>query len=118
MKKTGTPDNEATYGQGSKIGWIFEKEIHLDMKAALIVIKTFSTRLGNYLGSSERAISKALLEAGMLAKHDKGRHTAKVTVEGRRENVICLPVDLVMDIEEIEIKQSEDDTPLKYDTPF
>lgn len=117
-KKTGTPDNEATYGQGSKIGWIFEKEIHLDMKAALIVIKTFSTRLGNYLGSSERAISKALFEAGMLAKHDKGRHTAKVTVEGRRENVICLPVDLVMDIEEIEIKQSEDDTPLKYDTPF
>ena len=117
-KKTGTPDNEATYGQGSKIGWIFEKEIHLDMKAALIVIKTFSTRLGNYLGSSERAISKALFEAGMLAKHDKGRHTAKVTVEGRRENVICLPVDLVMDIEEIEIEQSEDDTTLKYDPPF
>ena len=117
-KVTGSLTQEKIEGQGPKIGWTFNEKIHLDMKAALSVIKTFSTRLGNYLGSSERAISKALFEAGMLAKHDKGRHTAKVTVEGRRENVICLPVDLVMDIEEIEIKQSEDETPQKYDTPF
>ena len=117
-KVTGSLTQEKIEGQGPKIGWTFNEKIHLDMKAALSVIKTFSTRLGNYLGSSERAISKALFEAGMLAKHDKGRHTAKVTVEGRRENVICLPVDLVMDIEEIEIKQSEDDTTLKYDPPF
>ena len=54
----------------------------------------------------------------MLAKYDKGRHTAKVTVEGQRENVICLPVDILIDKETSEIEESEDDTPLEYDPPF
>jgi hypothetical protein len=117
-KVTGSLQHEKIEGQGPKIGWTFNGKIHLDMKAALSVIKTFSTRLGNHLGSSERAISKALFEAGMLAKHDKGRHTAKVSVEGRRENVICLPVSLVMDIQEIEKEPSEDDTPLEGNSPF
>ena len=67
----------------------------------MIVIRTL---LGNFLGSFERAISKALFEAGMLAKYDKWRYTVKVILKGWRANVICLPVDLVMDIEEIEIE--------------
>ena len=117
-KITGTPDNQATYGQGAKIGWIVGKKIYLDMKAALSVIKTFSTRLGNHLGSSERAISKALFEAGKLAKHDKDRHTAKVAVEGRRANVICLPANLIMDIEKIEREPTEDDETLENNSPF
>jgi len=117
-KITGTPDNQATYGQGAKIGWIVGKEIYLDMKPALSVIKTFSTQLGNHLGGSERAISKALFEAGKLAKHDKDRHTAKVAVEGRRANVICLPANLIMDIEKIEREPTEDDETLENNSPF
>ena len=117
-KTTGTSDNEATYGQGAKIGWIVGKEIYLDMKAALSVIKTFSTRLGNHLGSSELAIKKALFEAGMLAKEGEGRYTKKVSVEGRRENVTCIQVSLLMDIEEIEREPSEDDEPLEENLPF
>jgi hypothetical protein len=114
----GLPDNEIARGQGPKIGWIFDNQIFLDMKATLSVIKTLSTRLGNHLGSSERAISKALFEAGMLAKNDKGRHTAKVSVEGRRENVICLPVSIVLDLEEIELEPSDDDTAFDGKAPF
>tara|TARA_B110000503_G_scaffold11889_1_gene16033 strand:- start:114 stop:743 length:630 start_codon:yes stop_codon:yes gene_type:complete len=117
-KTTGTSDNEATYGQGAKIGWIVGKEIYLDMKAALSVIKTFSTRLGNHLGSSELAIKKALFEAGMLAKEGEGRYTKKVSVEGRRENVTCIQVSLLMDIEEIEREPSEDDEPPEDNLPF
>jgi hypothetical protein len=117
-KTTGTPDNEVTYGQGTKIGWIVGKEIYLDMKAALSVIKTFSTRLGNHLGSSELAIKKALFEAGMLEKEGEGRYTKKVSVEGRRENVTCIQVSLLMDIEEIEREPSEDDEPLEENLPF
>jgi len=117
-KTTGTLHGEATCAKGAKIGWIVGKEIYLDMKAALSVIKTFSTRLGNHLGSSERAISKALFEAGMLAKYDKDRHTAKVTVEGRRANVICLPANLIMDTEKIEREPSEDDEPPEDNSPF
>ena len=117
-KTTGTSDNEATYGQGAKIGWIVGNEIYLDMKAALSVIKTFSTRLGNHLGSSELAIKKALFEAGMLAKEGEGRYTKKVSVEGRRENVTCIQVSLLMDIEEIEREPSEDDEPPEDNLPF
>ena len=117
-KTTGTPDNEATYGQGVKIGWIVEKNIYLDMKAALSVIKTLSTRLGNHLGSSERAIIKSLFEAGMLAKQDKDRHTAKVSVEGRRVSAVCIPANLVMDIEEIGREPSEDDESPEDNSPF
>ena len=87
---TGAPYNETPYGQGTKIGWIDRNEILLDMKAASSVIKPLSTRLGNHLGSSERAINKALFEAGMLAKCDEGRHKTKVSVEGRRVPVIKL----------------------------
>ncbi len=79
------------------------------MKAALSVIKTFSTRLGNHLGSSERAIKKALVEAGMLSKDGEGRYNRKVTVERRRVSAVCIPANLVMDIEKIEREPTEDD---------
>ena len=117
-KITGTPGNEATYGKGAKIGWIVGNEIYLDMKAALSVIKTFSTNLGNHLGSSERAIKKALVEAGMLSKDGEGRYTRKVSVERRRVSAICIPANLVMDIEEVEREQSEDDEPPEDNSPF
>ena len=54
----------------------------------------------------------------MLAKHDKDRNTAKVTVEGRRVNVICLPANLIMDIEKIEREPTEDDETLENNSPF
>ena len=117
-KTTGMLGNEAINGQGAKIGWIAGKEIYLDIKAALSVIKTFSTRLGNHLGSSELAIKKALFEAGLIAKDSEGRYTKKVTVERRRAKVICLPVNLVMDIEEVEREPSEDVEPLEDNLPF
>ena len=112
-KITGTLHGEATCAQGAKIGWIVGKEIYLDMKAALSVIKTFSTRLGNHLGSSERAIKKALGEAGMLSKDGEGRYNRKVTVEGRRVSAVCIPANLVMDIEKIEREPTEDNETLE-----
>jgi hypothetical protein len=41
-----------------------------------------------------------------------------VSVEGRRENVTCIQVSLLMDIEEIEREPSEDDEPLEENLPF
>ena len=114
---TGTRGNEIPYGQGTKIGWIDGNEILLDMTATLSVLKPLSTRLGNHLGSSERAINKALFEAGMLAKCDEGRHKTKVSVEGRRVPVISLPVSCVMDLEDDEAL-SEDYAPQKHESPF
>ena len=113
----GTIEDEIPYGQGTKIGWIDGNEILLDMKATLSVIKPLSTRLGNHLGSSERAINKALFEAGMLAKCDEGRYKTKTSVEGRRVPVICIPVNCVVDVEDEEAL-FEDYDPPKYESPF
>jgi hypothetical protein len=81
------------------------------MKAALSVVKTFSTRLGNNLGSSELAIKKALFESRVFTKEGECRYTKKVSVEGRRVSAIYIQVSLLMDIEEIEREPSEDDEP-------
>lgn len=116
-KITGTRGSEIPYGQGTKIGWIDGNEILLDMTATLSVLRPLSTRLGNHLGSSERAINKALFEAGMLAKYDEGRHKTKVSVEGRRVPVISLPVSCIMDLEDDEAL-SEDYAPQKHEAPF
>ena len=77
-----------------------------------------STRLGNNLGSSERAINKALFEAGKLAKCNEGRCKTKVSVEGQRIPVICPSVNCVMDKEETELKLSDEDKPQKFKTPL
>ena len=115
---TGADKYEKVEGQGTKIGWTFNERIYLDMKAALSVLKPLSTRLGNNLGSSERAINKALFEAGKLAKCDGGRHKTKVRVEGQRVHVICLAVSYVMDKEETELEPVDEDTHQKYKSPF
>ena len=117
-KVTGADKYEKVEGQGTKIGWTFNESICLDMKAALSVIKPLSTRLGNHLGSSERAINKALFEAGMLAKYDEGRYKRKVSVEGQRIPVICLAVNCVMDKEETKLEPVDEDKPQKYESPF
>ena len=54
----------------------------------------------------------------MLAKCDEGRHKTKVSVEGRRVPVICLPVSCVMDKEETELEPVDEDKPQKYESPF
>ena len=71
-----------------------------------------------YLGSSERAINKALFEADMLAKCDEGRHKTKVSVEGRRVPVICIPISCVMDKEETDLEPVDEDIPQKHESPF
>ena len=54
----------------------------------------------------------------MLAKCDEGRHKTKVSVEGRRVPVICLPVSCVMDKEEIKLESVDEDIAQKYESPF
>ena len=96
-KMIGTGDHEKLDGQGPRIGWVVDDCVYLDPKAALSVIKPLSSQIGNYLGSSERAISKALQEANMLAKCDADRNLTKTSVEGRRKYLLCLRLDLVIE---------------------
>ena len=73
------------------------KLIGPEPRAAVSVIRSLSSSNGNYLGSTERALTKALREANMLAKCDADRPTTKVTVEGIRKRVICLPLSLIIE---------------------
>ncbi|MDC0541435.1 DNA primase, partial [Paracoccaceae bacterium] len=96
-KMIGNGEHQRAEGQGAKIGWVFDDCIHLDPKAAVSVIKALSSSNGNYLGSTERSLAKALREANMLAKCDADRNLTKTSVEGRRKYLLCLRLDLVIE---------------------
>ena len=98
-KMTGAGRSKKIEGQGVKVGWMNDKHVFIDITAAQKVVKQLSQGTGNYLGSSDRAVTKALYEANMLAEVSKDRLTIKVTVEGQRRNLLCMDTDLFMDID-------------------
>ena len=98
-KMTGSGRSQKIEGQGVKVGWMNDKHVFIDITAAQKVVKQLSQGTGNYLGSSDRAVTKALYEANMLAEVSKDRLTIKVTVEGQRRNLLCMDTDLFMDID-------------------
>lgn len=86
--------------QGDRIGWVDETHLYIAQQPALSLIKKMSSEVGNYLGSSNGAISKALKEAGWLVKTDEKRNTLKVSCEGARKNALCFDLRKVMELEE------------------
>ena len=98
-KLTGSEEYQKIEGQGVKVGWMNDKHVFIDVTAAQKVVKQLSQAAGNYLGSSDRAVIKALYEANMLAEVSKDRLTIKVTVEGQRRNLLCMDTNLFMDID-------------------
>ena len=94
---------------GQRIGWIDDTNVYLEPGSTLSVVKTLSTALDNHLGSSERAISKCLKEAGLLVRCEKGRNTAKVSILGARRNVYVLNINDVFELD------SETDVPVVID---
>ena len=116
-KWIGSGEHAKLDGQGPKIGWVDYDCVYLDPQAALSIVKQLSFQIGNYLGSSERAISKALLEANMLAKYEVGRTTTKVTVEKIRKSLLCLPLSLVIEEDQTPLKETIK-TPTKDSFPF
>ena len=98
-KLTGFGEYGKIESQGVKVGWINNKYALIDLTAAQKVVKQLSQASGNYLGSSDRAVVKALKEANMLAEVSKDRLTIKVTVEGQRRNLLCMDINLFIDID-------------------
>jgi hypothetical protein len=98
-KLTGAGVYQKIEGQGVKVGWMNDEYVFIDVTAAQKVVKQLSQATGNYLGSSDRAVVKALYEANMLAEVSKDRLTIKVTVEGQRRNLLCMDTNLFMDID-------------------
>ena len=84
--------------KGARIGYADEKFLYLEPNAAIAVAKALSSKIGNHIGSSERALSKALKEAGFLARADEGRTTTKVTLVGQRKAVYCLELAKVFEM--------------------
>ncbi|EDM69990.1 DNA primase domain protein [Roseobacter sp. AzwK-3b] len=97
-EEQGRDGNYYARPQGDRIGWVDDSHLYVDSKAALSLIKKMSNDVGNYLGSSDRAISKALKEAGWLAKTEEKRNTFKVTCESVRRSVLCFDLGKVMEL--------------------
>ena len=97
-KEVGFGTNSRNEGQGRRIGWVDGESIYIHPGNSLSVVKPMSTSIGNYLGSSQTAIGKALKEEGFLVKWDKERNTEKVTVGGKREYVFHLKTKDVFEI--------------------
>ncbi len=93
-------DNIRYDAKGARIGYVDRNFLYLDPNAAIAVAKALSSKTGNHIGSSERALSKALKEAGLLARVDDGRATTKVTLAGQRRSVYCLEVGHVFEVDQ------------------
>ncbi len=96
-QEKGSGEHHRIDSQGPRIGWVGHGVIYLDMIAALRIAKQVSNSTGDYLGSSEAAIKKALSEAGMIADAEKDRHEKKVTILGVRRRVLCLKSQFLVD---------------------
>lgn len=111
-REKGTGEHYRIEPQGPKIGWVGHGVIYLDMIAALRIAKQVSNSTGDYLGSSEGAIKKALSESGMIADAEKDRFEKKVTIEGIRRRVLCLKSGFLIDSAK---NNGQDDLPLHVD---
>ena len=88
------------------------------MTAAQKVIKPISQSAGDYLGSSDNALAKALFEEDFIMEKSKDRFTKKITVEGHRKYLYCINRSMVFE-EDIPIKPKR--APLiqkDFDPPF
>lgn len=106
--------------KGARIGFVDRNFLYLDPNAAIAVAKALSSKTGNHIGSSERALSKALKEAGLLARVDEGRATIKATLAGQRRSVYCLKLASVFELDHGEPAKMppEFKEPANYDLPF
>ncbi len=84
---------------GPRIGWINGETLYLSPGASLSTVKSISSALDNHFGSSERAISKSLREAGLLSRCDGGRNTTKVSILGVRANFYAFKITDVFDLD-------------------
>ncbi len=97
-------------GQGPCVGWADDEVLYIEPRSALSVIKSVSTSLGDHLGSTERAIGKALREAGFLQRCDDGRNTAKISLAGERRHVYCFRLSDVFDLDPVTVQMVYPDT--------
>jgi hypothetical protein len=101
-RSVGADKYERLEGQGACIGWVDGDALYIEPRAALSVIKSVSTSLGDHLGTTERALGKALREGGLLQRYDDGRNTTKMSLAGQRRHVYCFRVTDVFDLEPAE----------------
>ena len=99
---------------GSLIGWVNGETLYLSPCASLSTAKSVSSALDNHFGSSERAISKSLHEAGLLRRCDKGRNTTKVSIFGIRPNVYAFKITDVFDIDSQNVPIGHDPSEIPF----
>jgi hypothetical protein len=83
--------------QGRRIGWLDEHHLYLEPEAAFAEAQELSRHQGESMPISPRTLHKRLFERDLLAEVErhgaKTRYTVRRTLEGRRQEVICLGPD-------------------------
>lgn len=88
-----TPDSPSHYGpQGTRVGWVDEKNIYLQPDVAYTVSQRIARDMGEALPISSQTLRKRLKEQG-VTQVEGGRLTIRKMIEGQRREVLCIPLD-------------------------
>ncbi|WP_447964286.1 hypothetical protein [Nitrospira sp. Ecomares 2.1] len=88
-----TPNFPSHYEpQGTRIGWVDEKNIYLQPDVAYTVYQRIARDMGEALPISSQTLRKRLKEQG-VTQVEEGRLTIRKMIEGQRREVLCIPLD-------------------------
>lgn len=84
---------------GPRIGWIFDDFVYLLPEAALKAAQSVANRLGHHLPLTIRTLGRELKARSWLkvTDEDRGKHTKRVNVGGKRVAVLVLESRYVID---------------------
>ena len=84
---------------GPRIGWIFDGFVYLLPEAALKAAQGVANRLGHHLPLTIRTLGRELKARGWLkvTDEDRGKHTKRVNVGGKRVPVLVLESRSIID---------------------
>ncbi len=94
---TGEYQRDEGWPQGNRIGWL-DGDLYLEPEASYAAAQALGRDTGDPLAILPRTLHKRLAERGLLLSQDesRGRHVVRVTLEGKRREVLHLDVGTLL----------------------
>jgi hypothetical protein len=93
----GRNEREEWQPQGDRIGWVDGDFLYLDRDGSYKAAQTMAVDGSNGIEVSASTLLRRLRDRGLLTEFDRSREvlTARKTIEGRRQDVVCLRASLL-----------------------
>ena len=93
----GVNEREEWQPQGDRIGWVDGDFLYLDRDGSYKAAQTMAVDGSNGIEVSASTLLRRLRDRGLLTEFDRNREvlTARKTIEGRRQDVVCLRASLL-----------------------